>query len=95
MPDSRRGTRATSTSMPAPPRAAISHDEQVSPAAPMSCSPTSAPVGSTSRHASSSSFSRNGSPTCTWGRFSAEASSNSAEAIVAPWMPSRPVFAPT
>ena len=37
----------------------------------------------------------NGSPTCTLGRFSAEASSNSADAIVAPWMPSRPVFAPT
>ena len=34
----------------------------------------------------------NGSPTCTAGRFSADFSSNSADAIVAPWMPSRPVF---
>ena len=48
-----------------------------------------------SRQASSSSFSMNGSPTCTAGRFSAERSSNSADAIVAPWMPSRPVLAPT
>ena len=95
MPDSRWGTRATSMSMPAPPRAPISHDEQVRPAAPMSCRPTSASVCRTSRHASSSSFSMNGSPTCTFGRFSADASSNSADAIVAPWMPSRPVFAPT
>jgi hypothetical protein len=37
----------------------------------------------------------NGSPTWTAGRFSADDSSNSAEAMVAPWMPSRPVFAPT
>ncbi len=36
----------------------------------------------------------NGSPTCTVGRFSSVAASNSSEAIVAPWMPSRPVFAP-
>ena len=69
--------------------------EQVSPAAPMSWMPTSASVCITSRHASSSSFSMNGSPTCTAGRFSADFSSNSADAIVAPWMPSRPVFAPT
>ena len=38
----------------------------------------------TSRHASRSSFSMNGSPTCTAGRFSADLSSNSADAIVAP-----------
>ena len=55
----------------------------------------SASVFITSRHASRSSFSMNGSPTCTAGRFSADLSSNSADAIVAPWMPSRPVFAPT
>ncbi len=36
----------------------------------------------------------NGSPTCTVGRFSSVDASNSAEAIVAPWMPSRPVLAP-
>ena len=48
-----------------------------------------------SRHASINSFSRNGSPTCTVGRRSSEPSSNVSEAIVAPWIPSRPVFAPT
>ena len=37
----------------------------------------------------------NGSPTCTVGRFSSLPSPNSAEAMVAPWMPSRPVLAPT
>jgi hypothetical protein len=37
----------------------------------------------------------NGSPTWTVGRFSSESSSNSAEAMVAPWMPSRPVLEPT
>ena len=36
-----------------------------------------------------------GSPTCTAGRFSSSLSSNSADAIVAPWIPSRPVLAPT
>ena len=45
---------------------------------------SSASVCISSRHASSSSFSMNGSPTCTAGRFSADFSSNSADAIVAP-----------
>ena len=66
--------------MPTPPREAISHDELVSPAAPMSWIPTTPPVAITSRHASSSSFSRNGSPTCTLGRFCCDSSVNSAEA---------------
>ena len=61
----------------------------------MSWMPTSAPVFMTSRQASSRSFSVNGSPTWTAGRFSSDFSSNSADAIVAPWMPSRPVLAPT
>ena len=95
MPVSRCGTSETSISTPAPPRDPISVVEQVRPAAPMSWMPISASVCITSRHASSSSFSMNGSPTCTAGRFSADFSSNSADAIVAPWMPSRPVLAPT
>ena len=38
----------------------------------------------------------NGSPTCTVGRFwLASSAANSSEAIVAPWMPSRPVLEPT
>ena len=36
MPVSRCGTRSSSISMPTPPREAISHEELVSPAAPMS-----------------------------------------------------------
>ena len=61
----------------------------------MSWIATMASVAISSRQASSSSFSVKGSPTCTVGRFSSESSLNSAEAMVAPWMPSRPVLAPT
>ena len=53
-----------------------------------------APVAISSRQASISRFSVNGSPTCTVGRFSSIEASNSAEAIVAPPTPSRPVLAP-
>ena len=48
---------------------AISKDEQVSPAAPMSWMPTIASVCISSRQASIRHFSVNGSPTCTVGRF--------------------------
>ena len=81
--------------MPVPDRAGISEQPQASPAAPMSWMPTMAPVAIASRQASRSSFSVNGSPTCTVGRRSSAVSSNVAEAMVAPWMPSRPVLAPT
>ncbi len=47
------------------------------------------------RQASINSFSRNGLPTCTAGRRSSLSSSSPAEAKLAPWMPSRPVAAPT
>ena len=82
-------------SMPTPPFSLISHDEHVMPAAPMSCIPTTAPVLMASRLASSRSFSVNGSPTCTLGRFASDASAISSLANVAPWMPSRPVAEPT
>ena len=95
IPLSRTGTRSRSSRTPVPARPAISNDDDVSPAAPMSWMPTIASVAMISRQASSSSFSVNGSPTCTVGRFSSVVSSNSAEAIVAPWIPSRPVFEPT
>ena len=52
------------------------------------------PLCMISRQASNSSFSENGSPTCTVGRLASESSPNSAEAMEAPWMPSRPVFEP-
>jgi hypothetical protein len=82
-------------STPVPPRAAISVEEETSPAAPMSWIPTMWPERISSSDASSSSFSVNGSPTCTIGRFASLSSVSSAEAKVAPWMPSRPVFEPT
>jgi phosphoribosylformylglycinamidine synthase len=56
---------------------------------------TMASVAISSRHASISSFSVKGSPICTVGRLSSVAWVNSAEAMVAPWMPSRPVLEPT
>ena len=95
MPVSRWGTRESSTSIPVALRAGISEVQHASPAAPMSWMPSTAPVRITSRHASSSSFSVNGSPTCTVGRRSSACSSNVAEAMVAPWIPSRPVLLPT
>ena len=81
--------------MPTPPLPAISTDELVNPAAPMSWIATMASVAMSSRHASISSFSVNGSPTCTVGRFSSASAPNSALAMVAPCMPSRPVLDPT
>ncbi len=81
--------------MPVSARLAISKDEQVSPAAPMSWMPTITPVRIASRHASIRHFSVKGSPTCTVGRLASLSASNSAEASrLAPWMPSRPVFEP-
>ena len=97
MPSSRRGAWATSISMPVPAFAAHSTLALVSPAAPRSCMPTiQSPCRSaSSTQASISSFSMNGLPTCTAGRRSSDFSSSSTLANVAPWMPSRPVSAPT
>src|SRR5205814_606139 len=55
IPGSRVGTRDRSTSTPTPPRAAISADDEVSPAAPMSWIATMWPEAISSRLASSSS----------------------------------------
>ena len=84
MPSSRTGTFSRSRTTPVPARAAISTDDDVRPAAPMSWIPTRQSVSMSSWHASRSSFSMNGSPTCTVGRFSSVDSSNSADAMVAP-----------
>ena len=92
---SRCGTAESSTSIPVPLRAGISEVQHASPAAPMSWMPTTAPVAMASRQASSRSFSVNGSPTCTVGRLASASSSKAADAMVAPWMPSRPVLLPT
>ena len=54
MPGSRSGTLATSMSIPTPPLEAISDAEEVSPAAPRSCSETISPRSSSSSEHSSS-----------------------------------------
>ena len=56
---------------------------------------TTASEVDSSRQASISSFSRKGLPTWTAGRRSSLSESSPAEAKLAPWMPSRPVAAPT
>ena len=95
MPGSRTGTARVSISTPVPDRPAISEALDVRPAAPMSWMPTMWPLLISSRLASRSSFSVKGSPTCTWGLLASESSLSSSLANVAPWMPSRPVLAPT
>ena len=95
MSASRSGTSATSMSIPTPPALAISPAEEVSPAAPRSCSETSSPFASSSRQHSSSFDSSKGSPICTVGRFASSPPPSSAEASTeAPPIPSRPVEAP-
>ncbi|OQB89179.1 MAG: hypothetical protein BWX84_02543 [Verrucomicrobia bacterium ADurb.Bin118] len=91
----RCGTRSSSISIPVPARAAVSQVEQVSPAAPMSCIPATAPVASNSRQAPHTRFSMTGSPAGTAPRWrSAEASVRSCDANTAPASPSRPVAGP-
>src|SRR5258707_1147036 len=68
--------------MPRSPLSAISIEEEVSPAAPMSWMATMASPAISSRHASISSFSVKGSPTWTVGRLASESSLNSAEADI-------------
>src|SRR5436190_1691825 len=95
IPGSRVGTRDRSISTPTPPFAAISADEDVSPAAPMSWIATMWLEAISSRLASSSSFSVKGSPTWTCGRRRSLACVSSSDANDAPWIPSRPVREPT
>ena len=72
IPSSRSGTRSRWTSTPAPSRA-ISASEEASPAAPQSWSDSTSPRSTSSSEASISFLPVNGSPTCTEGRFSADA----------------------
>ncbi len=101
MPSSRRGTAETSTSMPTPPRPAVSLVAQANPAPPRSWIPTTSFVSSSSRHASISRFSSKGSPTCTLGRLVSSTAPDSpplkpADAsTLTPPMPSRPVVDPS
>ncbi len=95
MSASRRGTRSAWMSSPTTPLLAISLLELVRPAAPRSCMLTTSLRWISSRQASMSFFSVNGSPTWTLGRFSSSVSSNSwLASTLAPPMPSRPVLEP-
>ncbi len=95
MPGSRRGIEPSSIRIPVPARSAVSDVAQVIPAAPRSCSPSTRPRSISSREASMSSFSANGSPTWTLGRLDVSASPNVALArTLAPPIPSRPVVEP-
>ena len=94
---SRSGTSSRLTSMPPVPAAASSVVAQATPAAPRSWMPTVRPPAKSSRQHSTSSFSVNGSPTCTLGRFaeSTVAPPNVALASTdAPPTPSGPVVDP-
>ena len=89
------GTLSRSIRIPDSPFALISDVEQIIPAAPISCIPTTAPVCITSKQASNNFFSWKGSPTCTAGKSSALSAVISAEANEAPPIPSLPVALPT
>ena len=69
---------------------AISADDEVSPAAPRSCSETSRPRSSSSSEHSSAFLPANGSPTCTVGRLSSSMPSSALARTEAPPMPSLP-----
>ena len=92
---SRRGTASRSIRIPVPARSAVSDVAQVMPPAPRSWRPSTRPRSISSREASISSFSANGSPTCTEGRLDGSSSEKVAEASTdAPPIPSRPVVDP-
>ena len=80
---------------PSPARSAASTLADDSPAAPRSCTPATPSSRAASRHASISDFSMKGLPTCTAGRRSFLSSKEREARPDAPWMPSRPVSAPT
>ncbi len=98
IPASRRNTDVTSTSIPTPPREAVSLVAHVSPAPPRSWIPTTRDSSSRARQASIRRFSSYGSPTWTFGRLLASNSASSvnpAEArTLTPPIPSRPVALP-
>src|SRR5512133_1780198 len=90
---SRKGTRSSSTSTPAPSRA-ISASAEARPAAPQSWSDSTSPCSTSSWLASISFLPVKGSPIWTLGRLSASSSPSSWLArTLAPPIPSRPVVA--
>ncbi len=92
---SRSGTRSSHTCMPPSPLEANSLVAQEIPAPPRSWMPVTKPACSTSSVHSMSSFSMNGSPTCTLGRLAGPSASKvSLASTLTPPMPSPPVRAP-
>ena len=93
---SRSGTASSWMRMPPVPAAASSVVAQATPAAPRSWMPTTRPPANSSRQHSTSSFSRNGSPTWTLGRLAAAAEPPNAAlaSTEAPPTPSGPVADP-
>ncbi len=91
---SRVGTRSRSSSTPRPDLKASSERLLVSPAAPMSWTPSTRSFSMASRVASMRSFPKKGSPTWTAGRSSSLSSESSRLAKAAPPIPSLPVLAP-
>ena len=92
---SRSGTRSSQTCMPPSPLLASSLVAHDSPAPPRSWMPSTTRAANRSRQHSISTFSANGSPTCTAGRLLGPVESNVSDASTeTPPMPSPPVFAP-
>ena len=92
---SRNGTVSSTTRIPPVPADASSEVAHDSPAAPRSWMPATRSAAKISRQHSISTFSANGSPTCTLGRLRCPSASNVALAKTeAPPMPSPPVRAP-
>ena len=92
---SRNGTRSSSTFIPPLPPDANSLVAQDKPAPPRSWMPTTRSSAKISSEHSIKTFSTNGSPTCTAGRFAGPVASKVSEAKTeTPPMPSPPVFAP-
>ena len=96
MPGSRRGIASRSTRIPVPARSAVSDVAQVMPAGAEVLEALDEPaLDELEADASMSSFSANGSPTWTDGRFDGSSSVNVALARTdAPPIPSRPVAEP-
>ena len=93
--ESRSGTRSSHTCIPPSPAEASSEVAQDSPAPPRSWMPSTSCSAKISRVHSISSFSWNGSPTCTLGRLAGPVDSKVSEASTeTPPMPSPPVRAP-
>ena len=96
----RNGTRSSSMAMPPSPADANSDVAQDNPAPPRSWMPITSPAAYSSRQHSMSTFSMNGSPTCTLGSFlrpGPEPSSPPKVSLAStetPPMPSKPVRAP-